>query len=63
MYYLVSVVKRAWQHSLLEVLLKSCKKSCISSAVDKTVGDMLWKCSEEDENVRSECEEDRGTDW
>jgi len=33
----------------------------VSSTVDET-DDMLWNGSEEDGNVRSECEEDRGTD-
>jgi hypothetical protein len=33
------------------------KKCCISSAVDVTDDDMLWKGSVEDGNVRSECEE------
>ena len=27
-----------------------------------TDDDMLWNCSEEDGNVRCECEEDEGTD-
>jgi len=30
--------------------------------VDGT-GDMYWNDSEEDGHVRSECEEDDGTDW
>ena len=30
--------------------------------MDGTEGDMLWNESEEDGNVRSECEEDDGTD-
>jgi hypothetical protein len=30
--------------------------------VDDTYDDMLWKGNEEDGNVRSECEEDKGTD-
>jgi len=29
--------------------------------VDETHYDMLWNSSEEDGNVRSECEEDEGT--
>ena len=41
--------------------MKGFKKSCISSAGDKTDGDMLWNDSEEDENVRIECKEDEGT--
>ena len=42
--------------------MKDFKKCCISSAVDGTVDDMLWNGSAEDGNVRSECEEDEGTD-
>jgi hypothetical protein len=34
----------------------------ISYAVDGTENDMLWNGSEKDQNVRSECEEDEGTD-
>jgi hypothetical protein len=34
----------------------------MSSAVDGTDDDTLWNGSEEDGNVRSECEEDDGTD-
>jgi len=30
--------------------------------VDETDGDMFWNGSEEDGDVRSECEEDEGTD-
>ena len=42
--------------------LKGFKKCCISNAVDGTDVDMWWSGSEEDGNVRSECEEDEGTD-
>ena len=42
--------------------MKGFKKCCISSAVDGT-DDMLCNGSAEDGNVRSECEEDEGTDW
>jgi hypothetical protein len=42
--------------------LKGCKKCRIPSAVDETDDDMLWNGSEEVGNVRSECEEDIGTD-
>jgi hypothetical protein len=44
------------------VIVKGFKKCCMSNAMDETDGDMLWNGSEEDENVRSECEEDEGTD-
>ena len=33
----------------------------ISSAVHETENDMLWNGSEEDGNVRDECQEDEGT--
>ena len=42
--------------------LKGCEKCCISSAVDEADDDMLWNSSEEDGNVRGECEEVGGTD-
>jgi hypothetical protein len=42
--------------------LKAFQKCCISNAMDGTDGDMLWNGSEGDGNVRSECEEDEGTD-
>ena len=45
-----------------EVTVKGFKKCCISNAVDKTNIDMLWKGTEQDGNVRIECEEDEGTD-
>jgi hypothetical protein len=35
---------------------------CISNSVDKTNNDVLGNDNEEDGNVRSECEEDKGTD-
>jgi len=35
---------------------------CVSNAVDETDDDKLWNGSEEDGNVRSECEGDEGTD-
>jgi len=52
----------AWQHISPEVIVKGFKKCCISSAVDGTDDDMFWDGSEEDGNVRSECEGDEGTD-
>jgi hypothetical protein len=51
-----------WQHISPRLIVKGFKKCCISSAVDKTDGGMLWNDSEEDGNVRSECGEDEGTD-
>jgi hypothetical protein len=44
------------------VTAKGFKKCCISNAMDGTKGNMLWNESEEDGDVRSECEEDEGTD-
>ena len=42
--------------------MKGLKKCCMSSGMDGTDGGMLWNSSEEDGNVRSEREEDEGTD-
>ena len=42
--------------------MKCCKKCFISNAMDRTDDDMLWNGSEEDVDVRGECEEDEGTD-
>ena len=59
MYYLVTADRQGISS---EVTVKGFNKRCISSAVDGTDDDMLWNVSEEDGNVRSECEEDEGTD-
>jgi len=40
------------------VTVNGFKKYCISNAVDETDDGMLWNGSEEDWNVRSECQED-----
>jgi hypothetical protein len=48
----------AWQHISPEATMKGFKKCCTSNAVDGTDDDMLWNDNEEDEDVRSECEED-----
>jgi hypothetical protein len=53
----------AWQHTSSEVAMKGFKKYSISTAVDRTDDDMLRNGSEEDMNVRSECEVDEGTDY
>jgi len=53
-------ITTAWQHITPEVTVKGFKKCCISNAVDGT--DILWNGSEEDGNVRSECEGDEDTD-
>jgi len=43
--------------------VKGFTECCVSSnAMDETLDDMLWNGSEEDGNVRSECEEDEGTE-
>ena len=53
----------ACQHISPEVTMKGFKKRCISSVVDGTDGDhMLCNGGEEDGDIRSECEEDKGTD-
>ena len=44
-----------------EVNVKGLNKCCISNMVDET-DDMLWNCSKEDGNIRSECEENESTD-
>ena len=52
--------------------MKSFEKCCLSSAMHGTIDDMLWNGSEENGNVRSECEKyasseyedgDSGADW
>ena len=52
----------AGQHISPAVNMKGFNKCCIFTAVDETDNDMLWHYSEEDGNVRSECEGDEGTD-
>ena len=41
--------------------MKGFKKCYVSNAMDGTDDDMLWHGREEDGNIRSECEEDKGT--
>jgi hypothetical protein len=53
---------KAWQQISPKLTMKGFKKCCISIAVDGTDVDMLCNDSEEDGNVRSECEEEEGTD-
>jgi hypothetical protein len=48
----------AWQCSASELIVKGFKKCCKSNEMGGAGDDMLWNGSEEDENVRSECEED-----
>jgi len=52
----------AWHRISPEVTVKGFQKCCISSAVDWTDDNMLWNGSEDDGNVRSECDEDKGLD-
>ena len=51
----------AWQRISPEVTVKSFEKCCLSNAMDKSADDIFWNGSEEDGNVRSECEADEGT--
>jgi len=44
------------------MIVKGFKKCCVSNAADETNDGMLWNNSEEDGNIRSECEEDKDTD-
>jgi hypothetical protein len=52
----------AWQCISPEVTVYGFKECCVFNAVDEADDDLLWNGSEEDENVRSECEENEGTD-
>ena len=52
----------AWHSISPEGTVKGFKKCCISNAVDGTDDDMLQNSSEEDGNVTSEHEEEKGTD-
>jgi hypothetical protein len=53
----------AWQSISPEVIVKGCKRCCVSNAMDETDDDILGNGSEEGGNVRSECEEDEGTEF
>jgi len=53
----------AWQCISPEVMVKGFMKCCISNAMDETDDDMLWNGGEEDGNVRSKCEGDKGTGY
>ena len=59
MYFFISVDQNgmAPQRISPEVTVKGCQKRCIFNPMDETDDDMLWNGS-----VRSECEEDEGTD-
>jgi len=58
-YYLANVDHNIMALHLTRSDLKGFKKCCISTALDET--DRLWNGSEEDGNVRSECQEDADT--
>ena len=45
------------------MIVKGCNKCCMSNTVEETDDDMLWNGSEEDGNVRSDCEVVEGTDF
>jgi hypothetical protein len=45
-----------------EMTMKGFKKCCVSNTVHGTDGVMLWNGTAENGHVRSECEEDEGTD-
>jgi hypothetical protein len=62
MCYLLNVDYNSMAAHLTRMTVKGFKKCCISSAVNDTDEDRLWNGSEEDENVRSKGEEDKGTD-
>jgi hypothetical protein len=54
-------ITKAWQCISPDVTAKGFIQCCISNAVDGT-DNMLWNGSEEDGNVRRECEEDENED-
>ena len=62
MYYLVSVDRNSMTVHLTRSDWKGFRKCCVSTEVDGTDDDMLWNDSEEDGDVRCECEEDEGID-
>ena len=55
-------IRMACQCISPEVAVKGFKKSYISNTVVGTDDDLLWNGSEEGGNVRSDCEDDDGTD-
>ena len=52
----------AWYCISPEVTVKFFKMCCISNTINETDDDMSWNVSEEIGNVRSEREEDEGSD-
>jgi hypothetical protein len=68
MHYLVNEDHKGMAVHLRDVTAKGFIQCCISNAVNGTDNDTLWNSSEEDGNVRRECEEDckdgdSDTDW
>jgi hypothetical protein len=55
-------IRTAWQCISPEPTVEGFRKCYISNAIDGTEDYILWSESEEDGHVRSECEEDEGTD-
>jgi hypothetical protein len=53
----------AWQCISPEVTVKGFKMCYLSTAMNRTDNDMLWSSMEEDGNIRSECEEDKGANF
>ena len=62
MYCLVDVDQNSMAVHLTRCDCEGLRKCCISNAVDETDDDMIWNGSEEDRNVRRQCEEVEGTD-
>ena len=52
----------AWQCISPEVIVKGFNMCCVSSEMDGTDDGMLWNGSEDVGDIRSKCEEDKGTD-
>jgi hypothetical protein len=49
----------AWQCTSLEQSVKGFKRCCMCNVIGGTDDSMLWKGSEEEGNVRNECEEEK----
>jgi hypothetical protein len=48
---------------VVSVIVKSCKQSCVSNALDGTDYDVVWNDSEEDGIVSISCEEDESGNY
>jgi len=51
-----------WQCISPEVLVEGFNSYCVSNEMDGTDDDMLWNGSGEVGDIRSKCEEDKGTE-